>query len=59
MPGSMSLDTAGSWGPPSSDELEATGHTNILTATRQELDLRDQAAVNAWFRNQPPRLCPG
>jgi GDP-L-fucose synthase len=35
-------------------ELEATGHTNILTATRQELDLRDQAAVNAWFRNNRP-----
>jgi GDP-L-fucose synthase len=28
--------------------------TNILTATRQELDLRDQAAVNAWMRAHRP-----
>jgi len=34
--------------------LRANGYTNILTATRQQLDLRDQAAVNYWFRaNQP------
>ncbi len=34
--------------------LERAGFTNILTATRQELDLRDQAGVFDWFRaNQP------
>ena len=26
----------------------------LLTAGREELDLRDQAAVNAWFRDQGP-----
>jgi GDP-L-fucose synthase len=34
--------------------LQAAGFSNILTATRQELDLRDQAAVNAWFRQHAP-----
>ncbi len=29
--------------------LQERGFTNILTATRDELDLRDQRAVNAWF----------
>ncbi|MGA1161629.1 MAG: GDP-L-fucose synthase [Ilumatobacteraceae bacterium] len=29
--------------------LEAAGHTNVLTATRDELDLRDQGAVDEWF----------
>jgi GDP-L-fucose synthase len=34
--------------------LEAAGYDNVLTATRQQLDLRDQAAVNYWFKaNQP------
>ncbi len=34
--------------------LKQDGWTNILTATRQELDLRDQAAVSQWFaRHQP------
>jgi GDP-L-fucose synthase len=34
--------------------LEADGFTNILTATRQQLDLRDQAEVSHWFKaNQP------
>src|SRR6476659_3828808 len=34
--------------------LRAAGYTNLLTATREQLDLRDQAAVNYWFRaNQP------
>ncbi len=34
--------------------LEAAGFTRILTATRAELDLREQAAVDAWFAaNQP------
>jgi GDP-L-fucose synthase len=34
--------------------LEDAGFANILTARREQLDLRDQAAVNYWFRaNQP------
>lgn len=34
--------------------LEAGGFTNILTATREQLDLRDQAAVSYWFRANRP-----
>ncbi|MFN8096171.1 MAG: GDP-L-fucose synthase [Vicinamibacteria bacterium] len=34
--------------------LEAEGFRNILTATREQLDLRDQAAVNYWFRANRP-----
>jgi GDP-L-fucose synthase len=34
--------------------LEAAGHTNLLTATRRELDLRDQGAVNTWFEANRP-----
>ncbi len=34
--------------------LEAEGFTSLLTAGRDELDLRDQAAVNAWFRANRP-----
>lgn len=34
--------------------LEQDGFTNILTATRDQLDLRDQAAVNYWFRANRP-----
>ena len=34
--------------------LEAAGATRILTATREELDLRDQAAVTRWFRAERP-----
>lgn len=34
--------------------LEAAGFTNILTASRQQLDLRDQSEVSHWFKaNQP------
>lgn len=34
--------------------LTAQGYTNILTQTRQQLDLKNQAAVDAWFSaNQP------
>ena len=37
--------------------LERSGFSNILTASRQELDLRDQAAVNEWFaRNTPDHV---
>ena len=35
--------------------LERDGFANILTATRDHLDLRDQAAVNYWFRANRPR----
>ncbi|MEY4229154.1 MAG: GDP-L-fucose synthase [Actinomycetota bacterium] len=34
--------------------LEAAGHTNILTATRHQLDLRDQAEVSYWFKANRP-----
>src|SRR3979411_434082 len=34
--------------------LEADGCANILTAARDQLDLRDQAAVNYWFRANRP-----
>lgn len=34
--------------------LESEGFTNILIATREQLDLRDQAAVNYWFRANRP-----
>jgi GDP-L-fucose synthase len=35
-------------------ELKARGYTNVLTATRAELDLRDQSAVNRWFDRKRP-----
>ena len=34
--------------------LEAAGGAAILTATRDQLDLRDQAAVTYWFRANRP-----
>jgi GDP-L-fucose synthase len=34
--------------------LEAAGATGVLVATRDQLDLRDQAAVNYWFRANRP-----
>ena len=34
--------------------LQAGGFTNVLTATRAELDLRDQAAVDRWFSANRP-----
>jgi GDP-L-fucose synthase len=36
--------------------LEAESFSNILTATREQLDLRDQAAVNYWFRASRPEF---
>ncbi len=34
--------------------LERRGYRNVITASRQELDLRDQSAVEEWFaRNRP------
>ena len=35
--------------------LEAEGFPHLLTATREQLDLRDQAAVNYWFRANRPQ----
>lgn len=34
--------------------LEEGGFRNVLTATRDELDLRDQGAVNEWFEANRP-----
>ncbi|HVO13147.1 MAG TPA: GDP-L-fucose synthase [Vicinamibacteria bacterium] len=34
--------------------LEAEGFRSLATATREQLDLRDQAAVNYWFRANRP-----
>jgi len=34
--------------------LQSQGYSNILTATREQLDLRDQAAVNYWFKANRP-----
>lgn len=34
--------------------LEVEGYRNVLCATRQQLDLRDQAAVTYWFRANRP-----
>src|SRR6516165_3291553 len=36
--------------------LERNHGVEILTATREQLDLRDQAAVNYWFRANRPEL---
>ncbi|MEO8678487.1 MAG: GDP-L-fucose synthase [Vicinamibacterales bacterium] len=36
--------------------LDQLGYTNVLTATRDQLDLRDQAAVNYWFRANRPEF---
>jgi len=34
--------------------LQAAGYTNILTASRQQLDLRDQSEVSHWFKANRP-----
>src|SRR6266699_2589973 len=34
--------------------LNAEGFHNILSVTRNQVDLRDQAAVNYWFRANRP-----
>jgi len=36
--------------------LKAEGYSNLLTATRQELDLRDQRSVDLWFHDQRPEF---
>lgn len=35
-------------------KLHSFGNTNLLTATRQQLDLRDQAEVSHWFKANRP-----
>lgn len=35
-------------------KLQVLGYTNILTASRDELNLMDQSAVNAWFSEHKP-----
>ena len=35
-------------------KLKQSGYTNILTASRQQLDLRDQAEVSHWFKANRP-----
>lgn len=35
-------------------KLRAEGYSNLFTATREQLDLRDQVAVNYWFRTNRP-----
>ncbi len=34
--------------------LAAAGHENVLTANKDELDLRDQSDVNEWFHENQP-----
>jgi GDP-L-fucose synthase len=34
--------------------LREEGFTNLLTATREQVDLRDQTAVTCWFRDHQP-----
>jgi GDP-L-fucose synthase len=36
--------------------LQEAGYRNLLTATRAQLDLRDQAAVNYWFQANRPEF---
>jgi len=36
--------------------LQELGHRSVLTATREQLDLRDQAAVHYWFRANRPEF---
>src|SRR5215208_8171814 len=36
--------------------LQHLGYANILTASRDQLDLRDQAAVNSWFEANRPEF---
>ena len=35
-------------------QLQKAGFRNLLTVTREQLDLRDQAAVNYWFQANRP-----
>ena len=38
------------------ERLRESGHRNLIMATREQLDLRDQAAVNYWFRANRPEF---
>ncbi|MCA9185310.1 MAG: GDP-L-fucose synthase [Planctomycetales bacterium] len=37
-------------------QLQRQGFTNVVTATRQELDLRDPQAVRQWFKDHRPEF---
>ena len=37
-------------------QLANRGHRHVLTATRDQVDLRDQAAVNYWFKANRPEF---
>ena len=50
----MLLDTVAWSVPRSFADLQAAGYTIVLGATRQQVDLRDQAAVNYWFKANRP-----
>ena len=51
---SSSRATGASSDPPSVAPLAAEGFTDVLTATREQLELRDQSAVNHWFQANRP-----
>ena len=36
--------------------LDREGFSAVLTATREQLDIRDQAAVNYWFKANRPEF---
>jgi GDP-L-fucose synthase len=62
MTGATPLDTrifvaghAGLVGSAIMRRLVGAGYTNLLTAGRDELDLRDQAAVNRWMAEHRPQ----
>ncbi|MEO2049937.1 MAG: GDP-L-fucose synthase [Pirellulales bacterium] len=38
------------------ERLHAAGFDHLLTATRAEVDLRDQSSVDAWFAEQRPQV---
>lgn len=38
------------------ERLHAAGFDHLLTATREEVDLRDQSSVDAWFAEQQPQM---
>ena len=54
-PGSSSPATPVWSAPPSCAASDRPGYDNLLLVRRSELDLRDQAAVNDWFDEQPAR----
>ena len=54
MHGSTSPGTLGSSGRRWSTGCVGAGFTNILTASRRQLDLRDQSEVSHWFKANRP-----